>query len=529
MLRWLGREYAEKARSKGWYPQTQAQFDALCNPADLLMLGGTLGSLKTSTLLVDLVQERDSPRMMSYFFRRTYPALEDAMRQAYMVFSQTGGRWNGQEHTWRWPSGAMFRFRQCKNDKELYDNMGKELSAIGIDQSEQFPEDYVRFLMSRNRSVDRDLLIRTRLGANPGGEGGAWHMDVFFNGVCPHCDPHRAPGQGVIRKDARWHSDAVPIGVTVAYVLSTVRDHNLLGDDYIRRVQMQHPSTAKALLDGCWKTFEGQYFDIWDAERMIVKRQTAPISWWHAAWVGADYGYSGSAAAAVLCARGEAEKDFPQGRIFVLDEYPSDSYGIRREPVRDFAHSVYDKLCKKQEGQAQARRIEAMYLGPDSWNDRGDLHTLAGQMDEVLERHGLAWSKADNDRAGGAQLLYSLFQTGELVICDSCPNTIRAIESRIKDEKEPVKVKKVPTDPGDDYFDAVRYGVYSYHQRAMKPYQMRVEERIDKVWKEEDPTTAMLQLSRIQDEEREKEPGQATYYGGNIRQRLAEEARKGRR
>ena len=121
--------------------------------------------------------------MVSYFFRRTYPALEDAIRQSYPLFSQTGAVYNGQEHTWKWPSGAIFRFRQCKNDKALYDNFGKEISAIGIDQSEQFPEGYVRFLITRNRSVDPGLKIRVRLGANPGGEGGNWHVHVFFGGL----------------------------------------------------------------------------------------------------------------------------------------------------------------------------------------------------------------------------------------------------------------------------------------------------------------------------------------------------------
>ena len=38
----------------------------------------------------------------------------------------------------------------------------------------------------------------------------------------------------------------------------------------------------------------------------------------------------------------------------------------------------------------------------------------------------------------------------------------KAIESRLHDEKEPVKVKKVTTDPLDDFYDEVRYGIYSY-------------------------------------------------------------------
>jgi hypothetical protein len=69
-----------------------------------------------------------------------------------------------------------------------------------------------------------------------------------------------------------------------------------------------------------------------------------------------------------------------------------------------------------------------------------------------------------NDRAGGAMLLYTMLQSGQLVIADTCRNTMRAIESRIHDKKEPTKVEEVLGDPYDDVFDAVRYAVYSYHE-----------------------------------------------------------------
>jgi hypothetical protein len=75
--------------------------------------------------------------------------------------------------------------------------------------------------------------------------------------------------------------------------------------------------------------------------------------------------------------------------------------------------------------------------------------------------------------------------------------------------------------------DAAKYLVMSHPEPSKKSYDKRVAERVEKVFKENDMTTAMLQLSKIQQEEREKEPGQQVYYGGNIRQRLAEEARKG--
>jgi hypothetical protein len=144
--------------------------------------------------------------------------------------------------------------------------------------------------------------------------------------------------------------------------------------------------------------------------------------------------------------------------VYLVAEHPcGDLSLLQRENVRTFARSVYDKFAKMEAGQEQARNIEAMFLGPDSWNDRGGERTLAGQMNEELAPHGLEFVKAKNDRAGGAQLIYTMLQNYQLKIAHTCTNTIEAIESRLHDEKEPVKVKKVPTDPLDDVYDDFRF------------------------------------------------------------------------
>jgi hypothetical protein len=68
----------------------------------------------------------------------------------------------------------------------------------------------------------------------------------------------------------------------------------------------------------------------------------------------------------------------------------------------------------------------------------------------------------------------------------------------------------------------------SHPEPTRKSYDQRVAERVDKLWKTRTPTEAMNALSKIQEEEREAE-STSTYVGGNIRQALAEEARKHRR
>lgn len=462
-LRWLSKKIAQAG--KEWRPATEKQKAALDCEADILMLGGSAGSLKTSTILVDLIQEREFPHMRSYFFRRLYSELEGgggAIDQARELFGGAGGVYNESKHTWKFPSGAEFYFRHCQFEKNVYSYQGHAMTAIGIDESTHWPMKFIRYLITRNRSTDPGMQIRMRLGTNPGNVGHKEHMKLFMGGVCAHCEPGKAPQQGKLRTDARWPDDGTPMldrehsgtPITVSYILSNVREHVLLGSAYITRLMMQNPAVAKALLAGCWRQFEGQYFDIWDYRRMTVPVQSIPVEWWWPHWTGADYGYSGSAAAAHLFTRA------PEGTIYLLQEYPAgDIEGARRQTVRVFAQGVYDTFVKLDAGQEQARRIEDMYLGPDSWNDRGDEHTLAGQMNDILEPHGLEFIKADNDRAGGAQLIYAMLQHDELKIAQTCTNTIEAIESRIHDEEEPVKVKKVKEDPLDDYYDffSLRY------------------------------------------------------------------------
>ena len=58
---------------------------------------------------------------------------------------------------------------------------------------------------------------------------------------------------------------------------------------------------------------------------------------------------------------------------------------------------------------------------------------------------------------------------------------MRAIESRVHDKKEALKVEKVIGDPYDDVFDALRYALYSHHEPEQKPLEMRVNDRINEM------------------------------------------------
>jgi hypothetical protein len=123
------------------------------------MCGDGQEGQRKATALASLIQERQFSRMRSYFFRKTFPAMEEAMRQAHDLFPQTGARSvdrvKGLTRTWEWPSGAVFCFRQLENEADLDNNWGKEMSAVAFDESTHWEEEYPRTIITRNRSTDQ--------------------------------------------------------------------------------------------------------------------------------------------------------------------------------------------------------------------------------------------------------------------------------------------------------------------------------------------------------------------------------------
>ena len=505
---------------------SQAQKDWLHSKAELLLGGGSVGSLKTSTALVDGSAEYDNSNMHTIMFRKTLAGHSEAIRISRDWFSQTGATlyenvpidngtgtpsFNGNSHMWRWPWGSTFQFAYCATDNDVYAHQTQSYTCILWDESTRTASEFmVRYLLTRLRSTDDSLFLRCRLGTNPGGPFADWHMKMFLGGVCPHCEPPvRVPGK--IYSDAVWPSDERSLeGMTTQFIFSKVTDHNLLGEKYVRNVRMQHAATAEALLAGCWRAFEGQYYDIWEPAKMVVKRHTIQDKWYWEAWVGADYGFAGSKAVAYLFVR-----DPDTRRIYAIDEYVG-----THEPVRDFARSVYEKFAKKRDDQEQPRKLRIMYLSPDAWNDRGDQHTLAGQMNQVLQPHGLIFVKAKNDRAGGAMLTYEMLRDGSLQVADNCKLLCSAIESAEHDPAQPETILNVPNDPRSDARDGFRYGIYSYHREALKPLDLLVAEQVQEEWKV-DPTAAMFHAAQIREEERVKERPKI-YGGGTARRRIQE-------
>ncbi len=461
----------------GWQPRSEAQRRALSCPAEILLFGGAAGSLKSETMLVDAAREVKHPGLRALLLRRTYPELEMSLiRRSRELYPALSGTYNEQKRRWTFASGATITFGYCESEKDIYRYQGAEFSFIGFDESTHFSEFPIRYMLSRLRSTARGLTLRLRLASNPGNIGHNTHKHIFHGPVCTHCRMtalSRVPGTVV--HDAVWPSDQHPIGKSTCFIAGRVTDHDLLGAAYANSLASLPGAFRKALLEGCWDVYEGQYFDHWNPVAMVVKRALIPAEPWWPHWVGVDYGFNLSQAAAYLACKSPASTEFPAGRTYVLEEYTA-----QHQPAAEFARALRDRFAPPQ------RRLLGWYLSPDAWSQRGDGHSLADQM---IEASGIGFQPASTDRIGGAMLIYSQLDRGELLIADTCRQLIETLPTRIHDAGRPDDIAKISGDPLDDCMDALRYALYSF----IAPARPSNQSGFDPNAAGGDPTLAMLQ------------------------------------
>jgi len=74
-----------------WEAKSQMQKDVLESEAMIVCAGGSAGTYKSETLLVDAVQEYQKPAFHGILFRESFPELNRALiPRAHALYSQMG-------------------------------------------------------------------------------------------------------------------------------------------------------------------------------------------------------------------------------------------------------------------------------------------------------------------------------------------------------------------------------------------------------------------------------------------------------
>ena len=198
--------------------------------------GGAAGGGKSDALLMGALQYVDVPGYAALILRRTYDELalpEAIMARSHEWLSGTDAVWNGGEHKWTFPTGAVLRFGHVQYENDRFNYQGAAFQYIAFDELTEFPEIVYRFLMSRARrpsglggSPLASVPIRIRGASNPGGLGHEWVKARFV-------DPETS-------KDR-------------PFIPAKVQDNPHLDiDDYVQTLMELDPLTRARLLEGDW-------------------------------------------------------------------------------------------------------------------------------------------------------------------------------------------------------------------------------------------------------------------------------------
>ena len=417
------------SRHYSWHPVTAAQKAALDSQAQLLLFGGSAGSLKSETLLMDAAQEVGNKNFNGIIFRASFTQMNDLVRKTRRLYGPLGGKYNGSDHVWTFPSGAMIRFGYLSCDDDVWAHLGPEYTFIGVDESTLHTEFQIRNIIGRLRFTDPTLRLRVRLTSNPGNIGAVWHIPLFLRGYCPVHHPELSAQPGKLYYDCVWPSDGKPITMSVCFIPGKLTDHSLLGDDYVKNLEMMSGANAEAMATGCWDALEGAYFPFLRADMKLPLAQ-AQVEPWHNHFIGIDYGYGKSYAAAGLYVRSPAEFkrkiSIPGIRPSALeDTLPTFAGGRIRQigeicepmmPVHKFAEKIVQSFIAPAEGE-QRRSVVAVFADPANFNPSYDIrlgtagHSVSDQMDEVFAPWDLSCQPASNQRVAGWQLLYRMLSS----------------------------------------------------------------------------------------------------------------------
>ena len=99
------------------------------------LYGGAAGGGKSDALLMAALQYVDIPGYAAILFRRTFRdlALPGAlMTRAESWLTGTDARWNDEEKTWHFPSGATITFGYLEAEKDKFRYQSAEFQFIGF-------------------------------------------------------------------------------------------------------------------------------------------------------------------------------------------------------------------------------------------------------------------------------------------------------------------------------------------------------------------------------------------------------------
>lgn len=456
---------------------------AFYSPATELLFGGAAGPGKSFLLRVSAIRWCELvPGIQVYIFRRTFPDLEanhlrgptSLLALLAEMIDSGHVKYRAQKNEFEWvKTGSRIVLCHCQYETDVIKYQGAEIHVLMIDELTHFTEEMYRYLRGRVRCVGIkvpsdfvEYIPRIECASNPGNIGHEWVKRTFDLG-----SSSQKKYLEIYQTD---HKDG---GMKRQFVPAKSTDNpDLTKDDpnYFARLKgLGNEMLVKAMEQGDWDIFAGQYFDKFSKERHIKSLGYKIEGHWEK-FGGFDWGHK---------------------HPYVFGLYAVDEDGLvikyaecgsRGKTVEQISNEI--KRCitdtviySSNFNLDEFLQMLQIYAGRDCFAERDGGPTIAMRFAE----HGINLIPASIERIQGANTMRELLDCSDekeprFVLKENCWRAIKHIPKMLVDPNRPEDVRKVDATEedewgGDDAYDETRYALHTFFEQSKQPKNKQYE------------------------------------------------------
>lgn len=213
------------------------------------------------------------------FRRLRNDLLENHIDPFFLKYPFFKRYFNKTESIIRWPNGSTTKFGYAEREEDITDFEGKEYDYIFMDEATLCTQYMVEFLQTRNRSGKvRAKMIFTMI---PGFVGHSYFKRLFITKRYEDYEDSEAyvylPAR--VWDNVVWSERALKErGFTAhqyyyEWTESQRREFTLNHSDYAKTLLHLPEQKKKARLFGSWDIFEGQFFEDWNPDVHVIRKE----------------------------------------------------------------------------------------------------------------------------------------------------------------------------------------------------------------------------------------------------------------
>jgi len=446
-----------------WEAQPKQQ-EFLHVMADEAMYGGAAGGGKSDALMAFAIMYAEHyPGAKILILRRTLVELTregSLIPRSHELLGNTHWRWQGQAKKWRNPNGSVIEFGYCEAQNDVYKYQSAQYEVIIFDELTHFTEYQYLYLFSRCRSP-RGFPKAIRSATNPGNIGHGWVRRRFID-VGPPGEIHTEEFKNPFTKETQK--------MTRVFIPARVVDNKFLIErdpNYVMYLMNLPDAERRALLDGDWDSFAGQYFNEWRKDLHTCRPFQIPDFWKR--FITLDWGMAKPTACLWIALA-------PNGRAYVYRELY-----ISKEIASVVGAKIYELSKDDVAGQGM-KAFDLFTADPSVFQRKGEGEKSIGVTLQEKIGYDLMISPSKNDRVIGWTMLREWFAPAPdglpwLQFFNTCLNSIRTIPELIHDDKHP---EDVDSDGEDHCGDSIRYWAVRRTRQTIVPEEKPYEKLPDK-------------------------------------------------